>query len=71
MSNPGEYDPVVLTGAELPELIGATIPSIVAFEHRPSSNLDENWIQIPLQIDERHLQNWENIKNGDCRLIIK
>ena len=28
---------------------------------------DEKWTQIPIQIDEMHMQDWEIIKPGDCR----
>ena len=57
------YEPVVLTGDDLPELIGSNIQNIVAYRH------DEfEWIQIPVQIDEKHIQSWEAIKNySDCR----
>lgn len=57
------YDPVVLTGSDLPELIGAQIDSIVAFQQDENGN----WNQIPIQIDERHIQYWDVIKKGDCR----
>ena len=58
------YEPVVLTGNDLPELIGSKIENIVAYRHD-----DEfEWVQIPVQIDEKHIQSWEAIKNySDCR----
>ena len=28
---------------------------------------NEEWTQIPIQIDEMHMQDWEIIKSGDCR----
>ena len=56
------YEPVVLTGNDLPELLGVNIEEIVAFQYY------DEWIQIPIQIDEKHIQNWEVIKNNsDCR----
>ena len=59
------YEPVVLTGNDLPELTGSNIQNIVAYRH------DEfEWIQIPVQIDEKHIQSWEAIKNySDCRQV--
>lgn len=59
------YDPVVLAGSDLPELIGAKIDAIVAFQ----LDGDGNWNQIPVQIDERHVQSWDVIKKGDCRQV--
>jgi hypothetical protein len=45
-------EPVVLTGAELPDLIGADPAEIVAFAHsRPVEG--PVWTQIPVQVDER------------------
>ena len=60
------YDPIVLNGNDLYELIGADPPSIVAFKYEGN----EEWTQIPIQIDEMHMQDWEIIKPGDCRLVI-
>jgi hypothetical protein len=57
------YDPVVLNGNDLFELIGVEPSSIVAFRY----DGDEKWTQIPIQIDEMHMQDWEIIKPGDCR----
>ena len=59
------YEPVVLTGNDLPELIGAKIQNIVAYQHN-----EFEWIQIPIQIDEKHYQSFETIKNySDCRQV--
>ena len=45
-------DPVVLTGAELPDLAGEVPGDIVAFAHRaPDGNA--TWDQVPVQVDER------------------
>lgn len=44
--------PAVLTGADLPELVGEAPGSIVAFKHhRPAG--EARWVQIPVQVDER------------------
>ena len=58
---PFYYQPVVINGSQLQELIGASIHSIVAYK------FDGDWIQIPLQIDEKHWQDWATIKKEDCR----
>ena len=45
-------DPVALTGAALPDLLGEAPGDIVAFAHRkPQGNA--TWDQIPVQVDER------------------
>ena len=50
VNRPGQ--PVVLTGADLPALLGTAPGQIVAFSHsRPSSG--PVWTQIPVQVDER------------------
>ncbi|MGA7436356.1 MAG: hypothetical protein WBW44_12180, partial [Solirubrobacterales bacterium] len=42
-----EADPVVLTGSQLPDLLGAVPGRIVAF------SWDGSWKQVPVQVDER------------------
>ena len=61
------YDPVVLPGIDLPELLGKRIDTIVLFAYKNGNSRGQNWEQIPLQIDEKHWQDWNVIKNGDCR----
>jgi hypothetical protein len=41
-------DPVVLTGAQVPRLVGSTPGSVVAFRW-----VDSRWEQVPVQVDER------------------
>lgn len=43
---------LVLTGEDLPELLGADPGSIVAFRHG-LANFEPRWRQIPVQVDER------------------
>jgi hypothetical protein len=62
-----KYDPVVLKGSDLPELLGIKVEFIVAFQLNYTNNKVSNWTQIPIQIDEMHVQDWEIIKHGDCR----
>ena len=58
------FDPVILEGRQLPEILGAQIDTIVAFRF----NL--KWEQLPIQIDEKHWQSWEVIKGfNDCRYL--
>lgn len=45
-------DPVVLTGSDLPALVGRTPGTIVAFAHR-KPNGNATWDQIPVQVDQR------------------
>lgn len=44
--------PAVLTGADLPDLVGEAPSSIVAFKH-VRRNGAATWVQIPVQVDER------------------
>lgn len=44
--------PLVLTGADLPDLVGEDPDAIVAFAHERVGN-DFVWTQIPVQVDER------------------
>jgi hypothetical protein len=62
-----QNDPVEISGSKLFELVGADPKAIVGFRYDPTS--PEEWIQIPIQIDEMHFQEWEVIKPGDCRLV--
>ena len=60
-----QYDPVVLDGGHLRELLGAEIDSIVGFRVDYDS---KEWQQVPIQIDEKHWRQWEALKNySDCR----
>jgi hypothetical protein len=51
-------DPVVLTGAAVPSLTGTMPGGIVAFRY------SGGWQQIPVQIDERFVQNFSTIYNN-------
>jgi len=64
-SNMRYLDPVVLTGADVPSFLGCAdcVTRLVAF-----SWVKEAWSQVPVQVDERHIQDYYNIKGGECRL---
>jgi hypothetical protein len=49
--------PVVLTGAQLPDLVGEAPGDIVAFAHTTLGDT-RTWTQIPVQVDERRLVDW-------------
>ncbi len=49
-----KHDPVVLTGAGLPSLAGASPERIVAYSY--NRFVDPPWRQVPVQVDERILQ---------------
>jgi len=51
-------DPVVLTGADVPSLLGMAPGSLVAFA------FDGAWTQIPVQVDERAVINFTQVYNG-------
>ncbi len=68
-------DPIVLVGSSLPKLLGATVPSIVAYSWDGSA-----WQQIPVQVDERdmvspgrieHLPtaNWPQVNDNDYLVL--
>jgi len=51
-------DPVVLTGADLPTLSGIAPQDLVAFRY------DGDWVQVPLQVDERDTKTFTTVYNG-------
>lgn len=51
-----EADPVVLTGSQLPDLLGAVPGRIVAF------SWDGSWKQVPVQVDERKVADFRVIR---------
>jgi hypothetical protein len=56
-----DLDPVVLSGSSLPDLVGTTPADIVAFRW----NTDRHaWQQVPVQVDERHLELLTKLRNG-------
>ena len=61
--SPYYYDPVVIVGSDLTEFNEIPIHEIVAYRYDGFE-----FTPIPSQIDEKHEQNWELIKNNsDCR----
>jgi hypothetical protein len=56
-----DLDPVVLTGSDLPGLVGAAATDIVAFRW----NTDRHaWQQVPVQVDQRHMEFLTKLRNG-------
>lgn len=53
-----DRDPVVLTGSELPALVGLGVDAVVAFRYAGG------WLQIPMQIDERKVVDYRDVYNG-------
>lgn len=52
-----DRDPVVMTGANLGSFSGAPVDRVVAFRYQAG------WVQIPLQIDERHTVDFGAVYN--------
>jgi hypothetical protein len=50
-----DRDPVLLTGSQLPTLVGAAPSSVVAFRYQAG------WLQIPVQIDERDTVTFDQV----------
>jgi len=48
-------DPVILTGGDVPSLVGIPLNDLVAFR------FDQSWEQVPVQIDERDTVSFEQI----------
>ena len=53
-----DRDPVVLTGADLPSLLGLAPSAVVAFRYQGG------WVQIPVQIDERDTVSFNQVYGG-------
>ncbi len=53
-----ELDPVVLTGADVPGLLGLSPDRVVAFRF-----VYGTWVQLPVQVDERALVDFGTIKH--------
>ena len=59
-------DPVVLTGVDVPEVLGFKPENIVGFSYSRSSG---RFTQVPVQVDEKHYQQWHVLKDEDCWTI--
>jgi len=53
-----QMDPVILTGAGVPSVVGLAPEELVAYRY------DDGWVQIPLQVDERAVINFTTVYNG-------
>jgi hypothetical protein len=53
-----DRDPVLLTGSDLPHLLGLAPSTVVAFRHQGG------WVQIPVQIDERDIVTFNQVYGG-------
>ncbi|MCL4288464.1 MAG: hypothetical protein KJ006_12580, partial [Thermoleophilia bacterium] len=53
-------DPVVLTGSELPRLIGAPPGKILAYRY-----IQDQWQQVPVQVDERAVIDFGTVYDDD------
>jgi hypothetical protein len=53
-----DRDPVVLTGSDLPTLLGLAPSTVVAFRYQGG------WVQIPVQIDERDVVTFNQVYGG-------
>jgi hypothetical protein len=53
-----DRDPVLLTGADLPSLVGLAPSAVVAFRYQGG------WVQIPVQIDERDTASFNQVYGG-------
>lgn len=57
-------DPVVLTGADLPQLVNGSKVDLVGFRWSGSA-----WVQLPIQIDERAVVNFGKIYNNPAAVF--
>jgi hypothetical protein len=56
-----DLDPVVLRGSDLPDLVGIDPGDIVAFRYDTQAGA---WDQVPVQVDERHLEHLTQLRDG-------
>ncbi len=54
-------DPVVLSGAQLADLVGVAPGDVVAFRYDTKAGA---WDQVPVQVDERHIEQLAQLRNG-------
>ena len=53
-----EGDPIVVTGADVPKLLGEAPGEVVAFRY------ESGWKQVPVQVDERKLVDFAAVRDG-------
>lgn len=58
-------DPVVITGADVPALVGSAPGDIVAFKYTPA----DHWVQVPVQVDERKVVNFGTAYHGAANAV--
>jgi hypothetical protein len=56
-----DLDPVVLTGAQVTDLVGTAPGDVVAFRWNTAL---PGWQQVPVQADERHVEYLTKLRNG-------
>lgn len=56
-----DLDPVVLTGSQLPDLVGTGPGDIVVFRYDTEGGV---WDQVPVQVDQRHLEYLTKLRDG-------
>ena len=56
-----DLEPVVLTGAQVPTFLGSVVGDLVAFRWNNEMRL---WEQVPVQVDQRHLEFLSKLRNG-------
>jgi hypothetical protein len=56
-----DFDPVVLVGAQVTDLLGATPGDVVAFRWNGEGSY---WQQVPVQVDQRHVEYLTKLRNG-------
>src|SRR5262249_32775703 len=54
-------DPVMLTGSQIPGLLGQAPGTMVGFRWNTAT---ASWVQIPIQVDERHVVDFGTVYNS-------
>ena len=57
-------DPVILVGEQAHDLLGIDPEKLVGFRYDDTVG---GWEQVPVQVDEKHYQDWLVVKQGDCQ----
>ena len=58
-----DMDPVILKGTDVPNYYGAAVTDITGYSWDQTRG---EFTQVPVQIDEMHMQDYDVIKKGDC-----
>merc|ERR1719284_1298737 len=59
-----DSEPLVVTGGQVDLPVAPHL--VVGFRRE-----ERSWVQVPIQIDERHEVDWDAVKQVDCRVHLR